>query len=125
MNLLDDMFLHKGTESEGDAFVVVLQHQPQHPIYKVHFHGQPITPGACLMQLAGELLEKQLQKKIALQTIKNVKFLSMLVPQEDGIVKFVFSGIEEDEVRCSAKVEVRDEENVYAKMSLVYNISER
>ncbi|MGI6222406.1 MAG: hydroxymyristoyl-ACP dehydratase [Prevotella sp.] len=61
---------------------------PECFIYKAHFPGQPITPGVCTVQMAMEILAEYLGVKLRLTGVKNVKFLSILSPQETPEVEF-------------------------------------
>ena len=53
-----------------------------HFIYRVHFPGQPITPGVCMVQIVRELMEDYTGKRLRIQAVKNVKFLTVLSPAE-------------------------------------------
>ena len=113
MRLVDDFFILDGTD--------VLRTNTEHPIYKAHFPGNPITPGVCIIQAAGELLEKKLGRKLYLKTVKNVKFLSIIIPEEGKKIRYDFSNIVEDENECKAQVVVSDDATVYAKISLIFS----
>ncbi len=66
-------------------------------IYQAHFPGEPITPGACIIQIAKELLEDYTGKKLAIQSMKNVKFLHVISPLETQLVTYLFEKIITDE----------------------------
>ena len=121
MKLLDQLFILDETNETENGFEAVLQTNPEHLIYSAHFPGNPITPGVCIIQIANELLEKQLGKRLILKTIKNVKFLSVIIPAEGKKIKYAFSGIAETETGYKTQVVVSDETMVYAKMSLLFD----
>lgn len=120
MKLLDQLFILDEIDESENGFEAMLQTNPEHPIYAAHFPGNPITPGVCIIQIANELLEKYLGKRLFLKTIKNVKFLSVIIPAEGKMIKYAFSGIAETETGCKAQVVVSDGTMVYAKMSLIF-----
>lgn len=120
MKLLDQLFIFDAIAVTENGFEAVLQTNPEHLIYAAHFPGNPITPGVCIIQIASELLEKQLGKRLFLRTIKNVKFLSVIIPEEGKKMKYAFSGIAETETGCKTQIVVSDETMVYAKMSLIF-----
>ena len=120
MKLLDQLFILDEIAESENGFEAVLQTNPEHPIYAAHFPGNPITPGVCIIQIANELLEKYLGKRLFLKTIKNVKFLSVIIPAEGKKIKYAFSGITETETGYKTQVVVSDETMVYAKMSLIF-----
>ena len=121
MRLTDGFFIIESTHDTEGGFEAVLHTNPEHPIYKAHFPGSPITPGVCIIQAAGELLEKQLGRKLYLQSIKNVKFLMVIIPEEGKKIKYSFSNITEDENGVKTQVVVSDDSTVYAKISLIFS----
>lgn len=121
MRLTGDFFIIRKTNNTENGFSVDLCTNPEHLIYRVHFPEKPITPGVCIIQAAGELLECKLNKKINLKSIKNVKFLSVIIPEKEKRIKYTFSNIVEEENGCKAYVVVSDETTVYAKISLIYS----
>ena len=120
MKLLGELFILDQTVETENGFVAELQTNPAHAIYAAHFPGNPITPGVCIIQIANELLEDRLDKRLYLNTIKNVKFLSVVIPEVGKKLKYVFSGMADTETGYKTQVVVSDETMVYAKMSLIF-----
>ena len=77
----------------------------------------PITPGVCQIQIVKELLEDCLNKTLAIQGVKNAKFLSVLSP-ENNSVKVILSKIKLEDNQYRAQAVIADERNTYAKLSL-------
>lgn len=121
MRLTDSFFIVESTQNTEGGFEAVLRTNPEHPIYKAHFPGSPITPGVCVIQAASELLANKLGRKLYLQSIKNVKFLMVIIPEEGKKIKYSFSNIVEDENGVKTQVVVSDESIVYAKISLIFS----
>ena len=121
MNFLDNLFLTQSITETQDGFEAIVRCNPEHPVYKAHFPGNPITPGACLLQMAGALMQQQMGRPLCLKASKNIKYLSILVPAEGKEVKFVFSRITESETECKAQVVIADDSTVYTKMSLTFS----
>jgi 3-hydroxyacyl-[acyl-carrier-protein] dehydratase len=121
MRLTEGFFIIESTNDSDNGFEAVLRTNPEHPIYKAHFPGSPITPGVFVIQAAGELLENKLGHKLYLQSIKNVKFLMVIIPEEGKKIRYSFSNIVEDENGVKAQVVVSDDAMVYAKMSLIFS----
>lgn len=98
-----------------------LELNPSHMIYQAHFPGEPITPGVCIVQMGQELVEDALQKKLHISFVKNVKFLSVLTPQQSVDVTFLFQKVqvsdEDNEVKVQFVVTSADEAK--AKVSMV------
>jgi 3-hydroxyacyl-[acyl-carrier-protein] dehydratase len=121
MNFLDNLFLTQSITETQDGFEAIVRCNPEHPVYKAHFPGNPITPGACLLQTAGALMQQQLGRLLYLKASKNIKYLSVLVPAEGKEIKFVFSHVAESETECKAQVVIADDSTIYTKMSLTYS----
>ncbi len=121
MNFLDNLFHIEFIEDSENGFTTKLRCNPEHLIYQAHFPGNPITPGACLLQTAGELLQRKMGKLLFMKSSKNVKYLNVLVPAADKEVRFVFTGLTESETECKTQVAIADENQVYTKMSLTFS----
>ena len=121
MRLTEGFFNIEAICDADSGFEAVLRINPEHPIYKVHFPGNPITPGVCIIQAVGELLENRLGRKLYLKTVKNVKFLSVIIPEEGKKIKYSFSNIIEDDSIVKTQVLVSDDAAVYAKLSLIFS----
>lgn len=121
MQMTDGLFIIESMNDTDSGFEVKLRTNPAHFIYKSHFPGNPITPGVCVVQTAGELLERKYNRKLYLKSIRNVKFLAVIVPAEGKIIKYTFSNIVEDKTGGKAQVVVSDDDTVYAKISLIFS----
>ena len=121
MDFLDDLFIIKSTEETETGFVARLCCNPAHAVYQSHFPGNPITPGACLLKTAGELLQQKTGRPLYLKSSKNIKYLSLLVPKAGKDVRFEFSNFTEIENGCKAQLVIADETSIYSKMSLTFS----
>ena len=121
MQFLDDLLITQSITETENGFTAVLRCNPDHLIYQAHFPGNPITPGACLLQIAGELMQRKTGRTLYMKSSKNVKYLNVLVPAEDKEVRFVFSNLAESETECKVQVVITDEAQVYTKMSLTFS----
>lgn len=121
MNFLDDLFIIESITDTEDGFEAALRCNPEHPVYKSHFPGNPITPGACLLQTAGLLMQEKMGRPLFLKVSKNIKYLSLLIPAEGKEVKFIFSRVVTGETECKAQVVIADANTVYTKMSLTFS----
>lgn len=121
MQFLDDLLITQSITETESGFTAVLRCNPEHLIYQAHFPGNPITPGACVLQTASEVLQRKVGRPLYLKTSKNVKYLNVLVPAEDKEVRFTFSNLAESETECKAQVTIADEAQVYTKMSLTFS----
>ncbi len=121
MHFLDELFILQSIEDTENGFAALLCCNPEHLIYQAHFPGNPITPGACLLQTAGEVLQQKLGRPLFLKASKNIKYLNVLIPAEGKEVCFTFSNLVENETECKAQLVIFDETSVYTKMSLTFS----
>jgi len=105
----------ENTNQEGAMTKVVVQINSEHPIYKAHFPGYPITPGAMLVRMAIEIASGQNGFAPDANEVKNVKFLHPHIPTEQDHLTFSFVAGQNP-----TEVIIRQDEAVYAKMTLVF-----
>lgn len=116
--------IRKADEGMSASYEVRLN--PSCFIYQAHFPGEPITPGVCIVQIGKELLEDFLirnnfAESVEIIGVKNVKFLSVISPEETDVIAYQIKKIEmaEDKTRVKAQIVVTSEEEPKAKISLV------
>lgn len=106
MTLRDNLYSINDKVTEGTAVRYDIRLDAAHVIYQAHFPGEPITPGVCIIQIAKELLEDHLHLSLDIQTVKNVKFLSVISPVATPQVTYVLDKITEDPETQTCKVQV-------------------
>ena len=116
--------IRKADEGMSASYEVRLN--PSCFIYQAHFPGEPITPGVCIVQIGKELLEDFLirnnfAERVEIIGVKNVKFLSVISPEETDVIAYQIKKIEmsEDKTGVKAQIVVTSEEEPKAKISLV------
>jgi len=90
------------------------------PIYSVHFPGKPITPGACLIEIAKELTEDYLKRKVKLTMANNVKFIAILEPDNNQEADFLFNVRENESPVFKVDLVIQFEKVIFAKMILQF-----
>ena len=73
-------------------------------IFRGHFPGQPIIPGACLLQLIKEVLEDVLISTLLLKKASQLKFINMIVPGDNDLVLELSYKTVEDEISVIGKL---------------------
>lgn len=106
----------------GDLYFIEgnkVRFNPDHAIYSAHFPENPITPGVCLMQIVGEMLEAQYGGTMRLAKVVSVKFRKPVTP--DVSPSFIFNKSSFEDDRLNVGVSVESNGIQYARMSLVYH----
>ena len=122
MKLLNDFYSIVDETSCDGTYNCKVKMNPQHGLYKVHFPGNPVTPGVCLVQMATEILERKDDKKFQLSEAVNIKFRKTVVPEDEPT--FVFNKVVFEDDLLKTSVTIEDNENQFVKMSLIYKVSD-
>ena len=119
MILKDDFFSIVETHADEGNLRFRVRLNPEHFIFRVHFVGNPVVPGVCLIQMATELLESHLNCRLLLDSATSIKFKRPIHPAIEP--EFAFSKVQTEENGLIKTVfMIQDEEAQYAKMSLLY-----
>lgn len=90
--MLKDDFFRIVTLDKGSAAInVVLELNPDHNIFKGHFPGTPVVPGVCMMQMVKEMVEMNTGKSMLLSKADSMKFLVVVDPRVNKVVKIDIS----------------------------------
>ena len=122
MKLLNDFYSIVDETSSDGTYNCKVKMNPQHGLYKVHFPGNPVTPGVCLVQMATEILERKYDKKFQLSEAVNIKFRKTVGPDDEPTFVINKAVFEDDQLKTSVTFE--DSEDQYVKMSLIYKVSD-
>lgn len=118
--LLEGFYTVLSITKTETGFSATIQLNEEHTIYKVHFSGNPITPGACIIQILKNLVCMHFGKRYSFDTILNVKFLNVLKPEETSQVTYnVKCKSDEKQIRVDAVVANNDK--TYTKISGIFN----
>ena len=80
--LQDNFFNFSNIEITGFDIKATMVIYADHAIFGGHFPGQPVVPGVCMMQMVKEVLEQVIKKKTNLVKASEMKFLTIINPQE-------------------------------------------
>ena len=118
MKLINDFYHIVATDDSEGKYVCKVKMNAAHNIYSVHFPGNPVTPGVCLVQMVAEMLEQKYSKRFVLSTAVNIKFKRLVSPNDEP--SFVFSKIVTEDGLLKTIVSIEDEQGQFVKMSLQY-----
>lgn len=120
MIFLDNLYTIVSTPEEStEAVRFQIRLNADSVIFKAHFPGEPIMPGACIVQMVQELFAVWTKREVEIAKIVNLKFLSVIKPDEvlDLDVAIKIKKEEDQQVHINADI-VKDE-TTYTKMSLL------
>ena len=85
--LIDDFYSCRDAEAGDGEFSCRIVFNGDHDIFKGHFPGNPVVPGVCTMEIVKELLQQQVGKPLMLRSTGNVKFLQLVTPDVEPVMK--------------------------------------
>lgn len=106
----NDLFsINKITHEDG-AVSAVLGINAESEILKGHFPGQPIVPGACMLQVLKDVLESALGYTLRLSKAGHLKFMIMIDPANTPTVQLniYYKKIEDGDISITAKLSNAD-----------------
>lgn len=80
--LLNSFFTINTLESVDDTIHASLKINRRHPIFDGHFPEVPVVPGVCMIQMMKEVIEHHDKATYNLIEGDNIKFLSVLNPDD-------------------------------------------
>ena len=122
MKLINDFYHIVATDDSEGKYVCKVKMNATHNIYSVHFPGNPVTPGVCLVQMVAEMLEQKYSRRFVLSTAVNIKFKRLVSPNDEP--SFVFSKIVTEDGLLKTIVSIEDEQGQFVKMSLQYKTAD-
>jgi len=79
--MLKDTFFHIISNThQNNAITVALGFDAGHPIFSGHFPGQPVVPGACMLQMVKEILSENMPSAYRLKKADHLKFIAPIDP---------------------------------------------
>ena len=84
--LKDDFFSIISIEKEDNSYKIMLKLHTEHKIFEGHFPGQPLVPGACMLQMVKEVTATIMDKNIRLTKADNLKFLKPIDPHKLSVL---------------------------------------
>lgn len=118
--MLDDFFIIDAIDGASGGYSCRVRLNGAHIIYRAHFPEDPITPGACLVGMAGKVFARCLGRPVMLKRVATIKFIHVLRPNEVGALSVVYTHLDPVEDGCNVRIVIADQNTVYAKMSLFF-----
>jgi len=92
-------------EQKDNAIKAVIEINKDSDIFSGHFPGQPVLPGACMLQMVKEILESTFDKTLRLKKADQIKFLRVVDPVADGTLKLELNyAVEGAEIKVTANM---------------------
>ena len=89
-----------------------------HPIFPAHFAGNPIMPGACVVQIIKELSADCFDSDFFVSAVKNMKFLQGINPLETPDISVQLSFKQQDSEMLSVAAVLKNGDKIFTKSTL-------
>ena len=89
--ITNDIFNIDSISHTNDTIESILSINGGSTIFDGHFPGQPVVPGACMLQVVKDVLENALGSSFQLKKAGNIKFISMIVPSLNDMIQLDIS----------------------------------
>lgn len=130
MKLKNNLYKIICKEEVNSIFIYTIELNPSCVIYQAHFPEKPITPGVCIVQIGKEVIEDLLLEqslvshRLEIIKVKNVKFLSVISPNETPILTYQIRKLEflDDKMTIESQIVVNSGDKTMAKISLVMKL---
>ena len=104
---------------EGDSVSIRIQPDPQHPVYKGHFPGMPILPGAMQLEIIKELTADILGKDLALKSAKSIKYMGFINPNENNRLQVELK-LKESGEGWNVRAKIYWDDRIFTKFSGIF-----
>ena len=95
MILLNDFYTILQRTPAPGVVKATISINKKHRILEGHFPGLPVVPGVCMLQIVRELMEVTAEKELKLTEADNMKFLSVINPEQNTDVDVTINYSEE------------------------------
>lgn len=94
--LKDSFYTIASISHQDNTILAELQFMSEHDIFAGHFPGQPVVPGACMLQIVREVLSDNLNAPYRLKTASNLKFIAPVDPRmvDEAELKLTYKTVE-------------------------------
>lgn len=90
-----------------------------HPIFQAHFAGNPIMPGACIVQLVKELTSDYFGRTFFTCVVRNMKFLHVINPLESSEMSVQLAFTQQEDERLSVSTVMCNGDTIFSKSTLI------
>ncbi|HVW96877.1 MAG TPA: hypothetical protein VHA56_12985 [Mucilaginibacter sp.] len=104
------------TRTEVTSTLII---NPHCIILNGHFPGQPVVPGACMLQITKEVLETALNYPVKLRKADHLKFTGMIDPQKTTMLQLAIRYQINDET-ISVTAKLTDEDRICFKLQGIF-----
>ncbi len=115
--LLNSLYTIISLEHSPGLIITDIELKINHEIFKAHFPGQPILPGACMLQMIKEILQKEIFVSLQLKKAGVIKFLEMITPMENNLLEINITYQQESAINFRINASIKSLEKLCFKFN--------
>lgn len=116
MILEDNFYFLDSLNYEAGTLSAEATISAMHYIYAGHFPSGAVVPGVCTLTIVRECLSRAMGREVSFEAIKECKFVSALIPQEDLRICMEFTVADSGQLRGTVTTPTPDGEQVVLKL---------
>ncbi|MCK5857169.1 MAG: hypothetical protein KAG64_06740 [Bacteroidales bacterium] len=105
---------------QGSKIIAHLSIDENHPIFDGHFPQRSVLPGVIQLEIIKEVLSCFMKSSYKVQSIKNAKYLAMILPDENRSFSTELDYIIQDDQSVKIKAVIKNSSKVFLKFSGVF-----
>ena len=121
--ILKDFYTVQSQHTLGSTITTIIAVNKDHEIFKGHFPNNPVMPGVCMIQIIKEITEEVTKKSLFISVLSNIKFMALINPEENPILK-IETIITEEENKIKIKNTSWFQDTMALKLSATFKITD-
>src|ERR1039457_4298316 len=113
--LKEALFKIKLSEHREGIITATLELNKKNEIFTGHFPGEPVLPGACMLQMVKEVLESTLNKPFRLKKADQIKFLNLIDPRINNMIQLTITYRSSDDNSVTVTASLTVQKQIYFK----------
>ena len=96
--LKDTLFKVTSLDHQKNVITATLEIDKNNEVFAGHFPGQPVLPGACMLQIIKEVFESTLTISVRIKKADYIKFPALIDPRNNNILQLTLSYKSDDTI---------------------------
>ena len=107
--LFKDLYTVEKVDENDNSIFATIRFNANHEIFNGHFPKQPVVPGVIQIQVIKELLEANLNTKLFMNNIIQIKYISPIVPDNNTAISVVIlkKNTDKESIRIDANIGIQ------------------
>jgi 3-hydroxyacyl-[acyl-carrier-protein] dehydratase len=114
--LKDTLYKIKSSSHQDHTIHAALEINKNSEIFIGHFPGQPVLPGACMLEIVKEVLENTLDFSLRITKADQIRFLRLINPAIDNLLQLTITYRQVDNKQLQVAANIATLQNICFKL---------